>query len=160
MGLDVSHGCFHGAYSAFHRWRVVIAQAADIPLMCMEAFYGNDSPGGVAYDHYWSTLHDANASILRYHYEEIEHCLPIKWSVLRPRPLHDLLHHSDCDGYLAWPILIPLANDLESLLPDIRELETADAGHIGQAGGYTRVTEIFIDGLWLAAAQGENVEFY
>lgn len=28
MGLDVSHGAFSGAYSAFHRWRVALCKAA------------------------------------------------------------------------------------------------------------------------------------
>ncbi len=28
MGLDTSHDCWHGAYSAFGRWRRAIAEAA------------------------------------------------------------------------------------------------------------------------------------
>lgn len=33
MGLWVSHGCWHGAYSAFHRLRVVLGKAAGaVPL--------------------------------------------------------------------------------------------------------------------------------
>lgn len=41
MGLDTSHDAWHGAYSAFHRWRNEIAKAADIPpLDSMEGFGG------------------------------------------------------------------------------------------------------------------------
>lgn len=28
MGLDISHDCWHGAYSAFMRWRMAIAEVA------------------------------------------------------------------------------------------------------------------------------------
>lgn len=28
MGLDITHGCWHGAYGAFARWRTKIAEAA------------------------------------------------------------------------------------------------------------------------------------
>ena len=30
MGLDTSHDCWNGAYSAFHRWRIKITPAAFI----------------------------------------------------------------------------------------------------------------------------------
>lgn len=43
MGLDVSHDCWHGAYSAFHRWRVEIGKAAGIALEDMEG-YANLEP--------------------------------------------------------------------------------------------------------------------
>jgi len=40
MGLDISHGCWHGAYSAFMRWREKISQVAGLPpLALMEGFY-------------------------------------------------------------------------------------------------------------------------
>jgi hypothetical protein len=38
MGLDISHGCWEGAYSAFMRWRQQIAEVAGIPLMLMDGF--------------------------------------------------------------------------------------------------------------------------
>lgn len=31
MGLDTSHDCWHGAYSAFMRWREALADAAGMP---------------------------------------------------------------------------------------------------------------------------------
>lgn len=40
MGLDTTHGCWHGAYSAFMRWREKLAEVAGLPpLMLMEGFY-------------------------------------------------------------------------------------------------------------------------
>lgn len=31
MGLDTNHGCWHGAYSAFMRWREKLAEIAGFP---------------------------------------------------------------------------------------------------------------------------------
>jgi hypothetical protein len=40
MGLDTTHNCWHGAYSAFMRWRQEIAKAAGLPpLDLMEGFF-------------------------------------------------------------------------------------------------------------------------
>lgn len=39
MGLDTTHGCWHGAYSAFHRWRAKIAEVAGLPdIMTMQGY--------------------------------------------------------------------------------------------------------------------------
>ncbi len=44
MGLDTSHGCWHGAYSAFMRWRRKLAEVAGFPpLDSMEGFGGETS---------------------------------------------------------------------------------------------------------------------
>lgn len=44
MGLDVSHDCWGGAYSSFHRFRAGIARAVGIPdLMGMQGFGGEGS---------------------------------------------------------------------------------------------------------------------
>ena len=44
MGLDLTHGCWHGAYSAFARWRDKIAEVAGIAdLMTMQG-YGGETP--------------------------------------------------------------------------------------------------------------------
>lgn len=40
MGLDTSHGCWHGAYSAFGRWRGKLAEVAGLDLLSMEGFGG------------------------------------------------------------------------------------------------------------------------
>ncbi len=33
MGLDTSHDCWHGAYSAVTRWRNTVAEIAGYPLV-------------------------------------------------------------------------------------------------------------------------------
>lgn len=43
MGLDTSHDCWHGAYSAFARWRKRIAASIGINLDSMEGFGGSAS---------------------------------------------------------------------------------------------------------------------
>ena len=144
MGLDTPHGCGHGAYSAFMRWRQKIAEVAGMPpLMLMENFYREGSlrsyaPGAAA----------------TYELEEVEKCLPIKWDALRPSPLHILLNHSDCDGEILAKDCGSIADALEALLP----LLDGDGG--GHIGGYREKTQAFIDGLRRASAAGENVEFH
>lgn len=48
MGLDTSHGCWHGAYSAFMRWRIEIARCAGIELQEMAGF----KDGGKSWEPY------------------------------------------------------------------------------------------------------------
>lgn len=40
MGLDTSHGCWHGPYSAFMRWRTQIASCIGLTLDGMVGFGG------------------------------------------------------------------------------------------------------------------------
>ena len=42
MGLDTSHDCWHGPYSAFNDWRVAVARTAGINLDWMEGFADAD----------------------------------------------------------------------------------------------------------------------
>ncbi len=77
MGLDVSHGCWHGPYSAFHRWRVQLAELAKYPpLGLMDGF---------------------RDELLA----EPEQPLISQEPFLRD-PLSILLFHSDCDGGIRW----------------------------------------------------------
>lgn len=46
MGLDTTHDCWHGPYSAFHRFRCALADARGINLDAMDGF----SSPGVAWD--------------------------------------------------------------------------------------------------------------
>lgn len=40
-----------------------------------------------------------------------------EWETLPQDPLHFLLHHSDCDGLLAWEVTKPIADRLQAILP-------------------------------------------
>jgi hypothetical protein len=79
----------------------------------------------------------------------------IKWGSLKPDILHELINHSDCDGELRAEICAPLADRLEELLPLMPD--ESGGGHIWSWRG---VTQQFIDGLRMAAAAGEAVEFH
>lgn len=166
MGLDVSHGCWRGAYSAFGRWRRQLARCAGIPLPLMEGYYVPPRPecldwarprrggprcgapeGPSLYD--WIT--------------QMREALPLSWDLFKwnwrvgvEDPLIVLLDHSDCDGEIDSEDCALLAERLEGLLPQLRELPD-DPGHIGN---WVEKTQQFIDGLWRAAAAGEAVDFH
>ena len=142
MGLDTSHGCWHGAYPAFGRWREEIARAAGLPpLEFMEGFYDEGSV-------FWDSCGRRDVS-------RLAEDLPIRWDCLRPSPLFTLLHHSDCEGEIAWEECAAIADALEELLPKLPTEE--DGGHFGD---WRETTQGFIDGLRLAAECQENVEFH
>lgn len=144
MGLDVSHGCWHGAYSAFSRWREKLAEVAGIPLPLMAGFWGG------------SVLEEM--VVYKYNKEKVDwqdRFLPISWDAFRGDPLTVLLDHSDCDGEIAWEDCDHLADRLTELLPKLPQDEAA--GHIGN---WRDKTQTFIDGLRLAYANKENVDFH
>lgn len=158
MGLDTSHDCWHGAYSAFQRWREQLARSAGIPLRLMEGFYGPPNAssmewlaprdgGPICGNIHGPVIHDWAAGIAEW--------LPVKWSTLKPDPLHILLNHSDCDGEISAADCGPIADRLEQLLPELAKLPD-DNGHIGS---WVEKTQKFIDGLRLAATEGEPVKF-
>lgn len=173
MGLDTSHNCWHGAYSAFHRWRCKLAEVACLPpLELMEGFWvspRDEIPSGLAL-----TVRVAADMLERATYE----CLPkqpeedeknrpherllsafdfdpIRWECLKPDPLHELLHHSDCDGTIPSSSCAAIAARLTELIP---LLPDEDAG--GHIGNWREKTAQFRDGLLLAAAAGEDVDFH
>jgi hypothetical protein len=158
MGLDVSHDCWHGAHSAFMRWRCEVAKAAGMPpLLMMEGFYGHteitgdDASAavkalGFAKEHMWAS------DLLGVFYFDSN--FPIKWECLKPSPLHILLNHSDCGGTIEPDDCAQIAQELEELLP---KLPDGDGG--GHIGNWREKTQAFIDGLRLAAHRGEPVEF-
>jgi hypothetical protein len=158
MGLDTTHDCWHGAYRAFMKWRCKIAEVAGFPpLKWMEGFYGYRDISSDAVERAVSALgFQENVmwasellSALRF-----GGCLPIKWDSLRPSPLHILLSHSDCDGEIESKHCSGIADELEKLIPKLPDCEAG--GHIGH---WREKTQMFVDGLRLAASKGENVVF-
>lgn len=162
MGLDTSHGAWHGAYSAFSRWRTEIARAAGIPLDFMEGFYNErtipmsslrhmelrgepyDAGGKGGLSNAWLT--DSLARTMS--------VFPIKWSVLRPDPIHALLNHSDCDGEISPKKCAAIAKRLTELLPLLPD--GSGGGHVGDWRGKTQT---FIDGCRAAADANEPLLF-
>lgn len=151
MGLDTSHDCWHGAYSAFHRWRQELAKAAGLPpLDLMEGFY-RCGDQNYADPIYWARkgLNDEKA------FDDMRQQLPIKWDCLKPSPLHGLLHHSDCEGEIEADDCGAIADALEALLPKLPQ--GSGGGHIGN---WRDKTQTFISGLRRASAANENVDFH
>lgn len=147
MGLDTSHGAWHGAYSAFMRWRQKIAAVAGLPpLELMEGFFEKGSYGDPFTEMAKKYPHSADA-----YYES----LPIMWDALKPSPILELLHHSDCEGQILATSCGPIADALEELLP---ELEGEDGG--GHIGNYVDKTKTFIAGLRAAAEANEPLDFH
>jgi hypothetical protein len=137
MGLDTSHDCWHGAYSAFSRWRNKIAEVAG--YMVAEINYGGVARETVMID--WGHITAAN--------------LAGYWDKTPDDPLLVLIAHSDCDGKIYPEQAGPLADRLQSLLPKLPDEK--DPGHIGY---WKQKTEQFIRGLRNAVAENEPVEFH
>jgi hypothetical protein len=184
MGLDTSHGCWHGAYSAFSRWRTKLAEVAGVPLPLMEGFWGRGNPyadgieeivgrlqppspftsssdGGftATRETLLGTLQvsirmDPDTRAMQAVLHDVLPWLPLSWDSLKSDVLHELLNHSDCDGELAPEICAPLADRLAELLPLMPDEDTG--GHIGN---WRSKTQTFINGLRLAASKGEPVTF-
>lgn len=154
MGLDCSHDAWHGAYSAFMRWRKEIAKVAGLPpLELMEGFYCPTRGNG--HDIPTIYLGPNTDDLTRNCITQLEASLPIRWDCLKPSPLHELLNHSDCDGEIAADRCGPIADELEKLIPLLPDGEAG--GHIGH---WREKTQQFVKGLREAAAAGEPLDFH
>ena len=151
MGLNISHNTFDGAYSAFMRYRQKLAEVMGLPpLDLMEGFYSTDRNNPLVLLNYrYPNGDELDMSRLRRIFKQ----MPIKWECLKPNPLHELLYHSDCDGYINWKSCSKMADELEKLLPMLDE----DGG--GHLGNLKETTEKFIKGLRLAHSNKEKLLF-
>jgi len=158
MGLDTTHGAWHGSYSAFMRWREKVAEVAGLPpLMLMERFYSRRPEPGETFNGAIPTIYIGpnTDELTRNCIRRLEEQLPIQWDALKPSPLHELLYHSDCDGEIPAASCGPIADELEKLLPDF-----PDGDGFGHIGNWKDKTKQFIDGLRAAAAAGEPLGFH
>ena len=160
MGLDTSHDAWHGAYSAFMRWRTKIAAVAGIPpLNLMEGFFERDTIYDPIKEHaaviltMRKNLAEQGETV---NVDDLYEGLPIRWDSLKPSSLHELLYHSDCDGHIGWKSCGKIADSLEALLPKLADLPD-NPGHIGN---WKEKTEKFIKGLRKAHAAKERLEFH
>lgn len=144
MGLDITHECWHGAYSAFNRWRDKLGEVA--------GYTYHESPNGRGGQHPDIDWGNIEATIGRN--------LLGKWPEIPVRPdgtsdpLIILLAHSDCEGIIQKEYCNALANRLEELIPILGEED--GGGHIGS---YADKTQQFVIGLREAAVNNEDVEF-
>jgi hypothetical protein len=141
MGLDITHDCWHGAYSAFMKWRHAVAEAAGYAIWPVMTDMGFGTPmpqDTIMLD--WGHVSDDN--------------LMGEWDELPHDPLLLILAHSDCEGIIKKEFCQPLANRLKEILPNMPK---GDAG--GHIGDWQEKTQKFIDGLEIAANE-EDVEFH
>jgi len=150
MGLDCSHDAWHGAYSAFNRWREELASVAGYPPLClMDGFYDSTDFGTLYF------AQNISDNLYNRKRQDLQRGLPIKWECLKPSALHELLNHSDCDGEIPADRCASIADALEALIP---LLPTGDApGHIGN---WRDKTAAFVAGLRAAATAGEPLGFH
>lgn len=151
MGLDTTHDAFHGAYSAFNRFRQEICRAMG-PESSFPPHYKRDEQGRLIQDERGMLVRDPLKD------EELVY-IDGEYSRETHPGLYEFLMHSDCDGEISPEMCAKVADDLEALLPKVEALKTVAAGHIAAAGGYVPVLERFIAGCRLAAANGEPLEF-
>lgn len=157
MGLDCSHNAWHGAYSAFMRWRRKLAEVAGLPpLDLMDGFYCSldDGMGLPTLYHGINTQEPAYGDGQTRFMDDLDSRLPIMWECLKPSPLHELLNHSDCEGEIAADRCAAIADELEKLIPLLPEGEAG--GHIGN---WRAKTAQFVAGLRSAAAEGAPLLF-
>lgn len=153
MGLDTSHDCWHGAYSAFSRWRDKLAEVAGytfhkVPIVDYpEAKFAQ---GRDLVDLDWGGIESVIGRDLLGEWPR----MPVRPDGT-PDPLIVLLAHSDCEGQIQAEFCAPLADRLEQLLPLLGDDE--GGGHVGL---YRDKTQTFINGLRKAAAANEPVEFF
>jgi len=144
MGLDTSHNCWHGAYSAFARFRQAIAKAVGIPLSLMEGFY---RPPEWAFEQLTPGA--------KFEIDKMLQSLPLSWDLFKGDPILALLNHSDCQGDIPAEQCAPLAKRLREIAP---LLKGQDGG--GHLGDIEAKAIQFAEGCELAASRGENVEFH
>ncbi len=134
MGLDVSHDAFSGAYSAFSRFRQIVARAMG----------GSFPPHSD-----------------REKFPEAEMWYWGEGFSQRTHPgLFAFMVHSDCDGSIMPSTCGRLADELEALLPEIEKLDNGGGGHIQREGGYAAVTKRFIAGCRRANAERRRLIFH
>ena len=139
MGLDISHDCWSGAYSAFARFRKELHKIAgygDYNLV-----YKNDDVRIEGSTIPWNEFTTENYMG--------------EWDTSPNDPLLILLVHSDCDGIIPNEFVFHLATRLQQLLPMLSDEGT---GHLSR--GYKATAYKFIQGLLLAHEKGEDVEFF
>lgn len=153
MGLDCTHDAFHGAYSAFRRFRQVVARAV----------------GGSYPDHY---IYGADGEALLvpgsdFRLQRRDDLDPDRWywgdgySRETHPGLYEFFCHDDCCGEINPDLCAKLAYELEALLPEIERAAPAEeSGHIAREGGYVEVTRKFIAGCRAAAEAGEPLGFH
>lgn len=135
MGLDTSHDCWHGPYSAFMRFRQRLWQ-----LAMRER---DEKAGGRASQA--PDLMDTKEYMGKPGAPSLHHFLPVT------DPLVWFFDHSDCDGFIAAELTLPMAQRMEDLTKQMSERALYD--------DIRPALDRFIKGLRLAGARKQKVTF-
>lgn len=152
MGLDCSHDAFHGAYSAFNRFRQAVCKALG-PNASFPPHWQYDEKGDMRKDENGLVMYDRSLDERNIYFPEgfSEEANPGLW---------EFLTHSDCDGEISPEMCVKVADEMEKLLPAIEGLGWDSHGHIAARGGLVEVTKKFIAGCRAAAEAGEPLDFH
>jgi hypothetical protein len=162
MGLDTTHNAWHGPYSSFNQWRHWLAEQIGIPLEIMEGFYLNDDK---LYPNLFMLLEykfPAGDELEMAEVRRLKNKLPLKWNVLKPDPLHKLLYHSDCDGYINWVDCGKIAVRLNEILLQISNDNAESRSPLTERANYDgmyNATKRFMKGCELAFKNKEKLLF-
>lgn len=134
MGLDVSHGAFSGACSAFNRLRQFVLKSV-----------------GGSYPPHTNANLDDNFWYWESDFGNIENY----------NGLCEFLNHSDCDGTISPDMCKAVSDELEAIMPNMELLAKTEKcnGHILRDGGYINVIKQFIQGCKSAYESGEELIF-
>lgn len=152
MGLSISHGVWDSGYTTFHHWRKEIAKVINVPMDLMEGFYqpkGTNNPFNLQ-----ELKFEGEQEWMLYSIHEIKKCLPLKWSTLKYNPLHILLSHSDCDGYINYGACKKIADELEKIIDKLPANEFS-----GNRNDCKELTLRFIKGCREAYSKKQKLEF-
>lgn len=83
----------------------------------------------------------------------------IRWDILKPHPLHEVLSHSDCDGDIPWGRCLAIAEKLTEVLEQVAK-EDAQAPFASRGNDMKEITNQFRDGCLAAYNAQENLEFH
>lgn len=150
MGLDCSHDAFHGAYSAFNRFRKAVAEA--VGGSYPPHFAKSQLTGEYVRDRYGSLVFDDTLDATMWYWDD-------EYSAETNPGLYEFLCHSDCDGEISPEMCVKVADELEALLPILDEMEST-GGHLDKFETMGNVARQFIAGCRAAADNNEPLEFY
>lgn len=157
MGLDVSHDCWEGAYSAFNTFRKRIAELDDRQDDLAQWGNKNDSCFLVKEE-------AAGKALIRLEENDDGEHTGKNLTIfdiedLKSDPVSFLLWHSDCSGIIPFGLCKPLASELLAIAESV-DVDEMCGGHIEANSGLKAVIDKFANGLMLAHENKENVEFY
>jgi hypothetical protein len=137
MGLNTSYGAWDGAYSSFHRWRVMLASKIGINLEDMEGF-------GFEYGKPEKPRKD------------------LSWEPYLKHNLYPLLMHSDCDGKLKVSECKKIKKGLEDVIKDLPKVDMDEhqANFKSEEEWFVYKAQLFIDGCTQAIKEKKPIEFH